>query len=62
MLTDIAMSPQRSQAICVRKILSQEAFLNNKLQISKEDLVGARFRLSCNMPPRIKTACHWTMA
>lgn len=30
MLADITMSAQGSQAICVRKILSKEALINNK--------------------------------
>ena len=54
MLADIAtrlMSAQGSETICERKISAQRASINNRRQISEEDLVEARFRLSCNKPP-----------
>ena len=45
------MSAQGSETICERKISAQRASINNRRQISEEDLVEARFRLSCNKPP-----------
>lgn len=45
------LSAQASETICERKISCQRYSITNRRQNSKEDLVEARFRLSCNEPP-----------
>lgn len=42
---------QGSETICERKISMQRLAITNRRQMSNEDLVEARFRLSCNKPP-----------
>lgn len=45
------LSAQASETICERKISCQRYSITNRRQNSNEDLVEARFRLSCNEPP-----------
>ena len=44
------LSAQASETICERKISSQRYSITNRRQASNDDLVEARFRLSCNKP------------
>lgn len=53
-LSDIAiklLSAQGSETICQRKISMKRLAINNRRLSTKEDLVEAQFRLSCNKPP-----------
>ena len=54
LLSDIAirlLCAQGSETICERKISLQRLSITNRRQCSNEDLVEARFRMSCNKPP-----------
>ena len=45
------LSAQAAETICERKISCQRISITNRRQNTKEDLIEARFRLSCNEPP-----------